>query len=139
MAQSEGFELNQAELDSQVDDLLSRWHHWRSAYRASRGYASSDATCRQAVSSGLWDRENGLVDDRAEETTMRAVDHAVERIPNTPMAWCTCLQIHARNLCTGHAVWLSPRLPRDKAELQLLLLESRNMLAFRLLDVGVIS
>jgi hypothetical protein len=131
--------LNQAAIDSKVDDLLSRWHHWRSAYRAAQGYASSDATCRQAVSSGLWDRENGLVDDRAEESAMRAVDNAVERIPNTPQPWCTCLQIHARNLYTGHTVWFSPRLPKEKDELALLLLEARNMLARRLIDVGVIS
>ena len=70
---------------------------------------------------------------------MRAVDYAVERIPNTPMPWCTCLQVHARNLYTGRVVWMSPRLPQEKGELELLLLEARNMLARRLLDVGVIS
>jgi len=130
---------NQVKLDATLDDLLCRWHLWRSAYSLVKGHANTDATCRQAVSSGLWDRENGVVDERAEDSIMKAVERSVDRIPNTPMPWNTCLQFHARNLYTGRSVWFSPSLPRDKDELALLLLEARNMLARRLMDAGVIS
>ena len=131
--------MRQEELDAKVDDLLSRWHDWREGYRLARGYASSDATCRQAQSNGLYDRENGALDDRIEKSIMTAVDKAIDRVPNSPMPWNTCLHFHARNLFTGREVWFSTRLPRDHDELHVLLLEARNMLVGHFMDLGLIS
>lgn len=131
--------MNQVELDATVDDLLSRWHDFRCGYRPIKGYSSHDAVCGQAPSNALYDRENGVTDERIEQSIMNSVDKAVDRVPNSPQSWNTVLHMHARNLFTGHAVWFSPRLPKDRNELHILLMEARNMLVRHLMDLGVIS
>lgn len=124
-----------SDIDNIVDDLLARWHKWRRSYQATRGYASADSTCRDHRSSTRWDWLNGAEDDRADELVMKAVDKAVDRVPQP---WSTVVAFEARNLATGWAVWQSPRLPTGEA-LEVLKIEARNKLIVELHREGVVG
>jgi hypothetical protein len=128
-----------ADLDWTVDDLLIRWHHWRSCYKAIRGFSASDASCQDHSSNTHWDWWNGAADERAEDERMRGVDRAIERIPNTPRRWLTAIEFEARNLSCGARVWSSPVLPKDPAELDVLRMEARNKLMSEFRREGVLT
>lgn len=128
-----------SDLDAIVNDLLARWHRWRTTYQHTRGYPASDATCRGFSAPNHWDWLNGAADERADELLVQAVDNAVDRVPNTPQPWNLALQFEARNLASRAKVWTSPRLPRDAGELQVLRLEARNRLLIELQRSGVLG
>lgn len=127
------------EIDFVVNDLLATWYAWRRQYKMTRGYAGRDSTCRDYRAPGHWDWRNGAAEARADDLVVKAVDRAVERIPNTPERWNTAIQFEAMNLHSGAAVWTSPMLPRNKAERDVLVLEARNMLLVELRKEGVIG
>lgn len=126
-------------VDAELNDLLSRWHEYRHGYRAARGHSGANAACRDAGSGSAWDWLNGAEDARAEQQIMRGVDAAVERVPDEPRHWRTAIQFEARNLHSGAAVWLSNRLPRDRGEREVLVLEARNRLLLELRREGVMT
>lgn len=127
------------EIDSIVDDLLARWHHWRNGYSHERGYRGTDATCRDAQSQwSFYDRSNGVYDDYIESEIMKGVDRAVDRIPDTPRPWHLMILIEARNLASEYAVWSSVRLPTGE-ELEVLRVEARNKLIVELHREGCIG
>ena len=111
--------------DSVLNDLLERWHVWKSGYRGQRSWGTASPTCRGAQSGMLYDRENGALDASIENTIMRGFDETVGRVAQP---WNTALQLQARNLATGYEVWHSPRLPESRDEREVLLLEARNKL-----------
>lgn len=126
-------------LDSKLDGLLIDWHNWRGGYSLSKGYSSADSTCRDHQAPTHWDWWNGAADARSEELTVKAVDVAIQSIPNTPQPWNTAIQMEARNLAGGASVWSSARLPQEREEREVLRLEARNMLARRLRNDGVLT
>ena len=129
-----------SDIDDIVDDLISRWHTWRSGYTLTKGFRSSDATCKDAQSQWTYhDRDNGVLDEQIETSIMRAVDRAVECIPNEPMPWHSMILNEARNLASAAAVWTSPRLPKDREEFAVLRLEARNKLLVELQRQGCIG
>lgn len=119
--------------DAILDDLLERWHVWKAAYRATRSWAGANATCRDATSGMLYDRETGALDAGIEKTIMQGFDEIVDSVPQP---WNTALQMQARNLATGYEVWHSPRLPASREEREVLLLEARNKLMTALAKAG---
>lgn len=127
------------EIDYLVDDLLSRWHSWRNGYTFARGFRGTDATCRDAQSQYHYrDRESGVVDEHIENEIMRAVDRAVERVPDRPRPWHLLILFEARNLWSGQAVWSSMRLPAGE-ELEVLRIEARSKLMMELQREGCIG
>lgn len=125
--------------DAELNDLLSRWHEYRHGYRAARGHSGSNAACRDAGSGSAWDWINGAEEARAEQQIMRGVDAAVERVPDEPRHWRTAIHFEARNLHSGAAVWLSPHLPQNRAEREVLVMEARNRLMLELRKEGVMT
>lgn len=126
-------------VDAELNDLLSRWHEYRHSYRPARGHSGSTAACRDAGSGSAWDWISGAEEARAEQQIMRGVDAAVDRVPDEPRRWQTAIHFEARNLHSGAAVWRSPRLPRDRAERDVLVLEARNRLLLELRREGVMT
>lgn len=127
-------------LDTAVDDLLARWHDWRSGYSLTVGHSGVDSTCRDAESEwSAYDRENGVPDAYIENQIMLAVDRAVERIPDVPRRWHLMILFEARNLYSGAAVWKSTHLPQDYAEFEVLRIEARNKLLVELRREGCIG
>lgn len=127
------------DIDAIVDDLLSSWHQWKSGYQHTRGHAGASATCKNFNAPTHWDWQNGAADDHADLMRMRAVDQAVDKVPNDPQPWNTMLQFEARTLCVGFSVFRSPRLPADPEEFEVLRLEARNMLLVLLQRSGMIG
>lgn len=126
------------DIDAIVDDLLARWHTYRSGYSHAQGYAGRDSTCRDYMTPTHWDWRNGAEDDRAEAEQMKGFEQAVERVPNAPQPWNHCLHVEARNLASQAAVWTSARLPVG-AELEVLRMEARTMLITQLHRDGLIG
>lgn len=125
------------DIDAILDDLLARWHSWRNNYTHERGYRGTDSTCRDAQSQWTFhDRSNGIYDDYIEGEIMKAVDRAVDRIPDEPRCWHMMILVEARNLWSGNSVWSSMRLPESKEELQVLRIEARNKLLMELQREG---
>jgi len=122
-----------------LDDLLILWHQHRAGYSFAMGFSGKDSTCRDYRAPTHWDWQNGATQARAEALEVAALDAAIERVPNSPRRWNTALAFEARNLCSGAAVWTSPVLPRDREELEVLILEARNKLLQELRRAGVIG
>jgi hypothetical protein len=55
-----------------------------------------------------------------------------------PSIQCTAIQINARNLATGKAVWTSARLPADVEERQIILRAARNALQEKLMGACIL-
>lgn len=127
------------DLDFKLDRLLSEWYEWRRGYRLTRGFSGSDSTCRDYRAPGHWDWKNGAADAKAEELQVKAVDEAIERVPNAPERWRTSLEFNAMNLHSGAAVWVSPMLPKTRTERELLLIEARTMLLVELRRAGIMG
>ena len=101
--------------------------------------SGTDSTCRDYRSPGHWDWKNGAADAKAEDMQVKAVDEAIERIPNTPERWKTALEICAMNLHSGAAVWVSPMLPKNREEREILLTEARTKLLVELRRAGIMG
>ena len=125
------------DIDFKLDRLLAEWYGWRRSYRLTKGYSGSDSTCRDYRTPGHWDWKNGAAEGRADDLMVRAVDEAIERVPNAPQRWNTAIQFEAMNLHSGAAVWTSPMLPQNRAEREILILEARNMVLMELRRAGV--
>lgn len=95
-------------LHEHINSLLARWHSWSAGHGYGMGYPTTNAACRMTRASRQYDDANGGLDAQIDNVLMEAVDAVVNAIAQP---WCTALQIQARNLHTGRAVWLSPRLP----------------------------
>lgn len=117
-----------------LDGLLADWHHWSTGYALVAGLGSS-AMFRNAKSPRGYESEGEIADATIHNSTMEAINfHVFELAP----IHRTAIQINARNLCTGRAVWISPRLPKNMEERAILLMEARNALLARLVKAGVV-
>ena len=121
--------------DRIVNDLLARWHHWASDERTARGYRSVSPAFVQFRASRQYDDGNGALDVDVEDRLMRGIDSIVEAIAQP---FQTALQINARILCTGAAVWRSPRLPQDELARAFLVSDARALLVARLRRAGLL-
>lgn len=118
-----------------LDDLLSRWHAWQQSYTPARAFRSRALVCGDYHAGRHWDEDNGVSDAEAERRTMRAVDDAVSRLDSQHRM---VIQIEARNLSVGSAVFRSPRLPVGRDECAKLLRDARAALIRLLLRSGVL-
>lgn len=117
-----------------LDDLLARWHTWQADYTPVRGHKGRALVCGDYNAGRHYDADNGVEDDAIERRTMQAVDYHVASLPDQERI-AICME--ARNLASGCAVWLSPRLPADPAQRAALVAMARAMLTRRLLQAGV--
>lgn len=124
----------QAQRDSQLDDLLSRWHWWRAGYQHVRGYSSGGNATSDYRSSRQYDDANGALDMAIEDAQMRQVDYEVSELGDP---WHTAICIEARTLCLGVSVFNSPRIAA--ADRERIVKEARRMLADRLIAAGVMD
>ena len=92
-----------------IDDLLLSWHRWSDKWSPCVGHGSC-AMFTDVKSSRQFDSEGEVADASLHNTQMKAVDFHVSEMCDV---YRTALQICARNLRTGAAVWRSPRLPED--------------------------
>lgn len=115
-----------------LDDLLSRWHSY------CRTYNSSERSCSPMFQSALRAKGEQTLDAISEDAwyggTMKAIDFQVGEMQDPHR---TAIYVHARNCYTGRSVWMSPRLPRDPMERQVILSEAKAEITRRLISAGV--
>lgn len=128
--------IEQAERDAALDDILSRWHHWRSGFRVERGHDSESAGLSDYVTSRQYDDQNGALDDAIEDDIMTAVDAVID---NMAPSYQLVLQVQARALYVGVFVFNSPRLPQSRALRDELQRVARVELISRLTAAGILS
>ena len=116
------------------DDILRRWHHWSRGYRPIADVGSSPMF-NQAKSGRQYETQYDLAERSLEDSTMESVDFHVYELPPTQR---TAIQINARNIATGRAVWKSERLPVDATERAIVLAGARAALMGRLMDAGIL-
>lgn len=122
------------EIDATLDDILIRWHQWRMGYRASRGFNDRSTVTGDYQISRQYDDQNGALDDALEATVMRQVEFEISELePLQHIAVC----VLARALVVGVVVFMSPRLPVDRVERDVLVRAARNSLVARLVAAGV--
>lgn len=117
-----------------LDDLLADWHRWARGYRLASDI-SAQPMFKQSQSPRGWDSVQDIVESEIDGDTMAAINfHIFELDP----IHCTAIQIHARNLVTGRAVWTSQRLPTDPLIRAALLGVAKGELTKRLMAAGVL-
>ncbi|CAN7187398.1 hypothetical protein [Acidovorax sp. LjRoot117] len=116
-----------------LDSLLSEWHSWARSY-SPVPTCGADPMFRNAKSAKGWDTTDQVMEDEIRDKTMKAIDFQVSEMKDPHRS---AIHIHARNCCTGHNVWLSPRLPKDPMERTVILMEAKNQITRRLLNAGV--
>lgn len=125
----------QDDIQHVLSGLLADWHQWsrHTAYRSGLpGKAPGFGSTR---SNSQYDWQNNVESDLVDKRIMEGFDAAAQRVQQP---WLTALQFEARNLVTGHQVWISPRLPQDREERAALILEARNLLLKELSRDGVL-
>jgi len=118
--------------DAILDDLLARWHHHCKTYSLVP-VAGCDPMFRNAVSPKGWDSTADIADDTVNSAQMKAIDFHVGEMKEPYRA---AIYITARNCYTGRSVWISPRLPADKEERDIVILEARNIITRKLMAAG---
>jgi hypothetical protein len=126
-------ELLQVERQAQLDDLLSRWHHWQTKSHDGRAFNSRALVCGEYRTSRQYDDTNGALDDDLEAHTMRQIDFEVRELGDP---WRSAVYALARSLCVGAAVFHSPRIPPEQRAA--ITAEARERLTARLISAGVI-
>ncbi len=116
-----------------LDDILSRWHFHCKHY-SPVPVSGADPMFRGFSSPRHWETFADIADDAVNSAQMKAVDFHVGEMKDPHRA---AIHVLARNCYTGHAVWISPRLPADKETRLVIVLEARNMLSRKLMAAGV--
>ena len=119
-------------VDEMLDSLLLEWYEHFRGYTLTKGHRTASATTADYSTPTHHDWRNGAEDDRAEKLRKKWLNECMEAVPNHPHRWRTVLEMHARNLHSGASVWGSLVLPKDKNELEILLIEARNKLLLQL-------
>jgi hypothetical protein len=124
------------DIQSVLSGMLADWHHYCDLKgRRVGGLPGKAAGFGQSRSNSQFDWENGLESELVDKRIMQGFDAAINRIPQP---WLTALQFEARNLAVRYQVWVSPRLPTNVEERELLILEARNRLLKELARDGVL-
>ncbi len=123
-----------------LDDLLSRWHFHCRFFNTS--VRSADPMFKNALRAKGEQTVAAISEDQWEAGAMKAIDNIVfgDKQGQGGMVdpHRAAALILARNCYTGRSVWISPRLPADREERAVVVLEARNMLTRRLMAAGVI-
>lgn len=127
--------MMQNDIQNVLSGLLADWHLWSQHTADRAGYAGKAACFGQSKSNSQYDWENGVEDDMVDRRIMQGFDAAIQRVAQP---WFTALQFEARNLAVRHQVWASPRLPVNRQEREVLILEARNRLLLELAKDGVL-
>jgi hypothetical protein len=118
-----------------LSGMLADWHRYCQHTADRAGFAGRAAGFGQSRSNSQFDWENGLESDLVDKRIMQGFDAAIQRVPQP---WLTALQFEARNLAVRYQVWVSPRLPTNPQEREVLILEARNRLLKELAKDGVL-
>lgn len=124
-----------ADRAAQLDDLLSQWHQWAASKRGVRGYASRALVCGEYRVSRQYDDVSGALDAELDNSTMKTIDFQTTEMPEP---YRSAIYALAKNLTTGHSVFLSPRLPTAKEARDMVIAQARQMLTARLISAGVL-
>ena len=89
----------------------------------------------QCKSGKQYEEQYDIAEQSLDDDAMRSIDFHVYELSPTMR---TAIQINARNLATGRAVWRSERLPADSAERAIVLAGARAALLVRLMDAGIL-
>lgn len=116
-----------------LDDILSRWHH-HCKHFSPVPVSGADPMFRNAVSPKGWDSTADIADDTVNSAQMKAVDFHVSEMQDPHRA---AIHVLARNCYTGRSVWISPRLPVDREERAVVVMEARIILTRRLMAAGM--
>lgn len=123
------------DLDAIIDDLIGRWHRWCAAQGTDLGYPKVNTSCRLYRVSRQYDFDNGAMDDDVEAVLMGGVDQCVNRLVDP---WRTAVHMNARNIAVGVCVWSSPRLPANRDERAVVVMEARVKLLRELQAAGLV-
>lgn len=123
------------DIQAVLSSMLAEWHHYCRHTAEKHGFAGKAAVFGQSRSNSQFDWENGIESDRVDRLIMQGFDSAINRIKQP---YLTALQFEARNLVARHQVWTSPRLPVNKQEREVLILEARVLLLKELASDGVL-
>lgn len=127
--------MMQNDIQNVLSGMLADWHHYSERTGGKNGYPGRAAGFNQCRSNSQYDWANGVEDEMVDRRIMEGFDAAAQRIPQP---WLTALQFEARNLAVRHQVWSSPRLPSDREEREVLILEARVRLLRELAKDGVL-
>ena len=127
--------MMQDDIQHVLSGLLADWHIWSTHTADRAGLPGRAAGFGQSRSNSQYDWFNGVESEMVDKRIMQGFDAAIQRVPQP---WLTALQFEARNLAVRYQVWTSPRLPADREERELLILEARNMLLRELARDGVL-
>jgi hypothetical protein len=123
-------------LQADLDYWLARWWGWRERPNVSEGYYTAGPATKQYRTSRQYDDQNGALDEDVDCKILEQFDHEIHQLEQDQRI---AVQYEARRLNIGVAVFMSPRLPTDKAELAAVILMARAILTTRLVAAGVLS
>lgn len=127
--------MMQNDIQHLLSGMLADWHIWSTHTAARSGLPGRAAGFGQSRSNSQYDWETGVESELVDRRIMEGFDATIQRIPQP---WLTALQFEARNLAVRYQVWHSPRLPANREELDILILEARNRLLKELAKDGVL-
>lgn len=125
----------QSDIQDVLSGMLADWHHYCQHTRERSGFAGKSPVFGQSKSNSQYDWQNGVESERVDILVMRGFNDAVWRLPQP---YLTAIQFEARNLAVRYQVWASPRLPADREEREVLILEARVKLLKELAKDGVL-
>lgn len=117
-----------------LDGLLCMWHEWQQQYRPVRAWKGKALVCGDYSAGRHRNADDGTLDDDLDDSTMRAIDFAVDRLQEVLRA---AIHQEARNLAAGYQVFISPRLPADPKRRQETVQQAREQLSGLLRLAGV--
>lgn len=132
------------DIQNVLSGMLADWHRYCQHTSEKHGFAGKAAGFGQSRSNSQYDWQNGVEDEMVDRRIMQGFDAACERIREDGLKdggrpeLYVALQFEARNLAVRYQVWASPRLPTNRAEREVLILEARNRLLRELARDGVL-
>lgn len=123
------------DIQNVLSGMLADWHRYCQHTSEKHGFAGKAAGFGQSRSNSQYDWQNGVEDEMVDRRIMQGFDASIQRVPQP---WFTALQFEARNLAVRYQVWSSPRLPTNREEREVLILEARNRLLRELARDGVL-
>lgn len=123
----------------QLEDLLSRWHHWQLGARVGRGFNDRAVVAGEHRTSRQYDDANGALYDDEESDRMRTFQANVDEITQRDGIAGAALYQLARARYVGVSVFNAPRLPTDPEARQRVLDGARGWLILRLVNAGLLE
>jgi hypothetical protein len=127
--------MMQSDIQNILSGMLADWHRYCTHTAERHGFAGKAAGFGQSKSNSQYDWQNGVEDEMVDRRIMQGFDAAAQRVRQP---YLTALQFEARNLAVRYQVWSSPRLPTNRQEREVLILEARVMLLRELARDGVL-